>query len=96
MWKLAIVQAIDSLFGIIEFLIIADAFLSWLPMLTQNPTFYKIGNMISSLAQPFLKPIRWLLSKTPAANMPIDISPIIAILLLGFVQRILITVLVLI
>lgn len=85
-------QAINSLFSIFEWLIIANAFLSWLPMLTQNPSFYKIAQMVNALVEPFLKPIRWMLSKTPVADMPIDISPIIAIVLLGFVQRMLMVV----
>ena len=86
------IEAINSLFGIINWLIIADAFLSWIPMLTQNPTFYKIAQVVSSLTQPFLKPVRWMLSKTPMAGMPIDISPVIAILILQFVQKILMVV----
>lgn len=72
-----------------EFVIIANAFLSWVPMLMQNPTFSRIAAMINWLAEPLVKPAKWLLKKTPMYGMPIDISPIIAILLLGVVQNVL-------
>mgnify|MGYP003301630781 CR=1 FL=1 len=89
MWKLVIINALNSLFKIMEFLIVANAILSWFPMMMQNPTFMKIAAMINSLTQPLLKPIRKLMSKTAVGGMPIDISPIIAILLLGVLQNIL-------
>lgn len=87
MWKLVVINALDSLFRIIELVIVANAILSWFPMMMQNPTFMKIAAMIDSLAQPILKPIRKLMSKTSFGGMPIDISPIIAILLLGVLQN---------
>lgn len=93
MLELAIVRAVGSLFRIFEFLIIANALLSWFPFVWQNPTLTKIAGMINWLTEPLLKPIRKLLAKTPAGGMPIDISPIIAILLLGVMQNILVIIL---
>lgn len=90
MLKIAIIKALNSLFRIMEFIIIANALLSWFPMFSLNNVFSKIAAMINSLADPLLKPIRKLLSKTPAGNMPIDIAPIIAILLLGVLENILV------
>ncbi len=90
MLELAIVRAIGSLFRIIEFLIVANVLASWIPFFWQNPTLAKIIQMINSLTEPLLKPVRKLLSKTPVGDMPIDISPIIAILLLGVLQNILV------
>lgn len=89
MWKLVVINALDSLFRIMEFMIVANAILSWFPMMMQNPTLMKIAAMINSLTEPLLKPIRKLMSKTSIGSMPIDISPIIAILLLGVLQNIL-------
>ena len=89
MWRLVVINALDSLFRIMEFIIVANAILSWFPIMMQNQAFMKIAAMINSLAQPLLKPIRKLMSKTSIGGMPIDISPIIAILLLGVLQNIL-------
>lgn len=90
----AVIKAVSSLFRIIEFLIIANALVSWFPIFWQNPTLSKVMQMINMLTEPLLKPVRKLLSKTPVGNMPIDISPIIAILLLGVLQQILVIILV--
>lgn len=93
MLELAIVRAIGSLFRIFEFLIIANALMSWFPFIWQNPTLSKIAGMINWLTEPLLKPVRKLLAKTPVGSMPIDISPIIAILLLSVLQNILVIIL---
>lgn len=90
----AVVRAVGSLFRILELLIIANALASWFPIFWQNPTLSKIMQMINWLTEPILKPVRKLLSKTPVGNMPIDISPIITILLLGVLQNILVIILV--
>ncbi|MFA7636824.1 MAG: YggT family protein [Monoglobales bacterium] len=90
MLKIAILRAIGSLFKTVEFLIIANALLSWFPIFWQNPTLSKIAGMINWLIEPIIRPIRKFLNKTPAGGMPIDISPIAAILLLGVLQNILV------
>lgn len=89
----AVIKAVSSLFRIIEFLIIANALVSWFPVFWQNPTLLKIMQTINILTEPLLKPVRKLLSKTPAGNMPIDISPIVTILLLSVLQNILVIIL---
>ena len=93
MIEIAIARAVGSLFRIFEFLIIANALLSWFPAIWQNPTLSKLAGMVTWLTEPLLKPVRKLLSKTPVGDMPIDISPIIAILLLGVVENIVVIVL---
>lgn len=94
MLALAIINALNSLFRIMEFLIVANALASWFPMLMQNPTMMKIVGMINFLTEPLLKPVRKLLSKTPVGNMPVDISPVVAILLLSVLQNILVIIIV--
>ncbi len=93
MIEIAVVRAVGSLFRIFEFLIIANALLSWFPFVWQNPTLSRIADMINRLTEPLLKPVRKLLAKTPVGDMPIDISPVIAVLLLGFLQNILVIIL---
>ena len=88
--ELAVTRAVGSLFGIFEFLIIANALLSWFPFVWQNPTLSRFAQVINRLTEPLLKPVRNLLAKTPVGDLPIDISPVIAILLLRFLQNILV------
>lgn len=88
MLEWAVLNALSAIFRIMEFLIVASAIMSWFPVFWQNPTMAKIMNMINVLTEPILKPVRKLLSKTPVGDMPIDISPIIAILLLSVLQTV--------
>lgn len=90
----AVINAVNSLFGIVEFLIIANAIASWFPIFWQNPTLSKIVQMINVLTEPILKPVRKLLSKTPVGDMPIDIAPIVTILLMGVLKNFLVIILV--
>ena len=90
MLKWAIINALNSIFKVVEFLIVANALVSWFPMLWQNPTMAKIVSLVNSLTEPILRPVRKLLEKTPVSGMPVDLSPIIAILLLGVLQNIMV------
>jgi len=70
-------------------LIIASAILSWLVAFnvvnTSNRVVYMIGDFLYRLTEPALRPIRRILP-----NMgPIDISPIVLLLILFFLQKVL-------
>ena len=93
---IAIIRAANSLFNIINTLVIIDVFASWLPFLYSNRIIAKILYMIHSLTQPIMNPVRKLIAKTPLGNTPIDFSPIIVLLLLNFIQTLVITTLLLV
>ncbi len=90
MLQWAIIRAISALFRVAEMIIIIDVFSTWIPFLYENRSLEKLFYIIHSLTDPILKPIRALLQKTPLAGMPLDISPIIAIMLLGGLENIII------
>lgn len=46
--------------------------------------FYEV---LCSITDPVLKPIRELLWKTPLGDFPLDFSPVVAILLIGVAER---------
>ena len=79
-----IFQLANFLLTLMIFAIIARALLSW---------FYPVGKdqwtrLLVDLTEPLLRPIRTVLSSI--LPIPIDFSPIIAILLINWLQRLLI------
>ena len=83
----AIVYAVNSLFNIINIMIIIRVFSSWFPFLYENRFAAGILNTIYSLTEPIMQPARNLLNKTSLGNMPVDFSPIIVILVLDLIQQ---------
>ena len=74
----------NFLLTLMIFAIIARALLSW---------FYPVGKdrwtrLLVDVTEPLLRPIRTVLSSI--LPIPIDFSPIIAILLINFLQRLLV------
>ncbi len=72
---------IDLLFQILIFAIIGRALLSWFNVGPGNP----IGRILFEITEPILAPMRRVI---PRIGM-LDISPIVAILLLSFLQNML-------
>ena len=75
---------IGILFQIIQMAIIGRALLSWFPMGPTNP-FRPLAVVLHQITEPILAPLRRII---PTIGM-IDISPIVALLLLNFLQGIL-------
>ena len=79
-----IFQIANMLLTLMIFAIIVRALLSW---------FYPVGKdrwtrLLVDVTEPLLRPIRTVLSSI--LPIPIDFSPIIAILLINFLQRLLV------
>lgn len=73
------------LFQIYSWLIIAYILMSWLPQLKES----QVGDILAKIVEPYLAPFRKFI---PPLGM-IDISPIVAIFALNFIQLGVITVL---
>lgn len=71
-------QFVDLLFNILIFAIVGRALLSWFNVGPSNP----IGRILYEITEPILGPMRRVI---PMIGM-LDISPIVAILLLTFMQ----------
>lgn len=83
-----IVQLIDTIFNLIYLLILLRILLSWLPALgVRLDPYNPIVRLIYQLTDPILEPFRRII---PPLGM-IDISPIVAILVLQLVQNLLIS-----
>jgi YggT family protein len=78
---------VDTIITLYIWILIASAVLSWLVAFnvvnTRNPIVHGIGEFLYRITEPALRPIRSLLPNLGG----IDISPVILILLLLFIQR---------
>lgn len=72
-------QVIRIAIELMEWLIIARVLLSWVNVGLNN----RIAVFIYEMTEPILKPIR---SAMPKGSMPLDFSPVIAIILLELLQ----------
>lgn len=74
-------QFVDILFGVLWLAIMARVLLSWLPNLPANP----ITQFVYDITEPLLAPLRrWI----PPLGGMIDLSPMVAMLLLYLLQQI--------
>ena len=82
-----VISTLVSLFlSVLQFLMMIRAVLSWLPIDEDSP----ISNFVYSMTEPVIIPIRMLLERSDKMrSMPIDISFIIAFVLLSVVQMML-------
>jgi len=83
----SLIALIDTVINIYIWVLIASAVLSWLVAFnvvnSRNRAIYTIGDVLYRLTEPALRPIRRILPNLGG----IDISPIILILLLGFLRN---------
>jgi len=68
-------------FRVLEFLILARVLMSWIPNLPYNT----LTRFIYETTEPILAPFRRLM---PRGAMPFDFSPILAFLVLGLVEQV--------
>jgi len=77
-----IFRAAYYLLEAISYLLLARIILSWIPQVRQS----KFYGFIHQVTEPLLIPVRNLISKTKAANWPIDVSVIIIFILISIIQ----------
>ena len=78
-------KLIDTVFNILQIVIIVRVVLSWI---SHNPSNQFI-RIIYQVSEPILKPIRKIL---PITGMGFDFSPIVAFFLLGLLKKIFLSV----
>jgi YggT family protein len=74
---------IGFLLTLYTLLILARVLMSWIPLDTSNALIAQIVQFIYSATEPVLRPVRNLLPP-----MPIDLSPMIVVLILSLIARI--------
>ena len=85
----SLLSLISTIIQIYIWLLIASAILSWLVAFnvinTNNRVIYMIGDFLHRITEPVLRPIRSVMPNLGG----IDISPVVLILLLYFLQNLL-------
>ena len=79
---------IDGVFRILEIAILIECISSWIPQMRYN----KFMDVIHSFTEPILEPCRRLQYRF-FSNMPVDFSPIIALLAMDLIRGFLIALL---
>ena len=80
-----LVYFVNFLFQAMMLAIVGRALLSWFPVRPGNP-FHPLAVVLHQITEPVLAPLRRIL---PNFGM-IDLSPIVALLLLQFLQQVLV------
>jgi YggT family protein len=84
-----LVYFVNFLFQAMMLAIVGRALLSWFPIRQGNP-FHPLAVVLHQITEPVLAPLRRIL---PNFGM-IDLSPIVALLLLQFLQQVLVSALI--
>ncbi|GFI61492.1 hypothetical protein IMSAG049_00651 [Clostridiales bacterium] len=78
-------NAINVFFRVLYILIIIRVLLSWIP----NSRYSTIGNLIYTLTEPIMGPVKRMMDKSPiGGGMMLDFSPVIALFILDIIQMI--------
>lgn len=79
------IRFVDILVNILLIAIVARALMSWFPPPSQNSPFFIIRQMIHQITDPIIEPIRRIM---PSMGM-LDLSPMVAMILLIVIRSIL-------
>lgn len=79
-----IISLVTSIFYVFELLILARCILSFLPVYT------RVTEWVYKATEPVLAPCRRLIDSVFKTNLPLDFSPILALLIMQFVQNLII------
>ena len=74
---------IDMFLNILELAIFIECIVSWIPQIQGN----KFIDLLHSFVNPVLEPIRKLQYRL-SSGLPLDVSPIFALIIINFLQRI--------
>jgi YggT family protein len=74
---------LDMLLNLIELAIFIECIVSWIPQIQGN----KFINLLHNFVSPLLEPIRRLQDRL-SPGLPLDFSPIIALIIIDFLKRI--------
>jgi YggT family protein len=81
-----VAEYVNSLFLVYIILIFIRVLLSWIPRMPYNPTLRAVVDFIHQVTDPYLNIFRRFLPPLGGRGMAIDISPILAIIVLLIAQ----------
>ena len=77
---------VNALFLVYIILIFIRVLLSWIPRMPYNPTLRTVVDFVHQVTDPYLNVFRRVLPPLGGRGMAIDLSPILAIILLLIAQ----------
>lgn len=81
---------VNSLFLVYIILIFIRVLLSWIPRMPYNPSLRAVVDFIHQVTDPYLNIFRRVLPPLGGRGMAIDISPILAIIVLLIAQAVIV------
>jgi YggT family protein len=82
---------VNALFLVYTILIFLNILMSWIPRIPRSATLRPVLDFITETTNPYLNIFRRLMRPIGAGGMMIDISPILAIIVLGLINRLVVT-----
>jgi YggT family protein len=79
---------VDKLFLVYLILIFIRILLSWIPRMPYNPVLSAVVDFIHQTTDPYLRLFRRIIPPMGGGGFALDLSPIIAIIVLAIVQMI--------
>lgn len=83
-----VARYLDTLFLVYTLLIFVRILLSWVPTMPYNPVLRGVVQFVHDVTDPFLNIFRRIIPPLAIGPGAIDLSPIVAIIVLSIVQRI--------
>jgi YggT family protein len=81
---------VNALFLVYMILIFCNILMSWIPRIPRSATLRPVLDFITQTTDPYLNVFRRLLNPIGAGGMALDISPIVAIIVLIIAQQIIV------
>ena len=82
---------VNALFLVYMILIFCNILMSWIPRIPRSATLRPVLDFITQTTDPYLNVFRRLLNPIGAGGMAIDISPILAIIVLVIARTIIVS-----
>jgi YggT family protein len=86
--RLDVANYVNALFTVYLILIFVRILLSWIPRLPYNPVLHAIVSFVHDVTDPYLRLFRRVIPPVGGGGFALDLSPIIAIIVLYIAQSI--------
>jgi YggT family protein len=83
-----IADYVDKLFLVYLILIFVRILLSWIPRMPYNPVLNAVVTFVNDTTDPYLRLFRRIIPPVGGGGFALDLSPIVAIIVLAIVQAI--------
>jgi YggT family protein len=88
--RVDVANYVDALFLVYIILIVVRILLSWIPRMPYNPVLSAVVNFIHEATDPYLNLFRRILPPVGGGGFALDLSPIIAIIVLYIARAIIV------